>query len=64
MRKTLQEQMTEKNWRQDLQKHIDNEQGRVWRQDADNYKAMKQEEAEKVIIKLYKLNYNPILYIY
>ena len=48
MRKALDDQVTEKQYRLNLEKHIDSEQGRLWKTDADNFKYMTFQNEGKV----------------
>jgi len=48
MRKALEEQMNEKRHKLNLEKHINNEQARIWKIDFEKYKNMELQNEEKV----------------
>ncbi len=48
MKRALQDQVEEKKQKVELEKHINDEQARIWKQDFDYFKTSKQEEHDKV----------------
>jgi len=48
MRKALEEQINDNRQKLNLEKHINNEQARIWKIDVENYKNMEQQNEEKV----------------